>query len=192
MKKPNPSTYLPAILLLALALCTALEHQPRASAQSAPAPAATPAPKAPDLAALQAEIERLKTLLPDQAHAMADVDYHFTNLWFAAEKQNWPLAKFYLDETKSHLNWAVRIRPLRKTAGGQDVDLKVFLQALEASSLNDLKKAVDGKDHAAFTAAYRQMLEGCYSCHVASEKPFLRLHVPEQPEARIIDFVPTE
>ena len=49
----------------------------------------------PDLAALQAEVERLKGMVPDQSHAMKDVACHFTNLWFAAQQQNWPLADFY-------------------------------------------------------------------------------------------------
>lgn len=43
---------------------------------------------------LMKEIEALKRLLPDQAHGMADVDYHFANLWFAAHNENWPLAIF--------------------------------------------------------------------------------------------------
>jgi len=30
------------------------------------------------------------------------VGYHFANLWFAAEKQNWPLANYYLEEKRSH------------------------------------------------------------------------------------------
>ena len=45
----------------------------------------------PDLAALSAELERLKQVVPDQAHAMQDVDYHFTNLWFAGNQGNWDL-----------------------------------------------------------------------------------------------------
>jgi hypothetical protein len=52
-----------------------------------------------ELAALKAEVERLKGLVPDQSHAMKDVGYHFANLWFAAEKKNWPLADFYASET---------------------------------------------------------------------------------------------
>jgi hypothetical protein len=67
-------------------------------------------------------VQTLRERLPDQAHAMADVGYHFANLWFAAEKQNWPLANYYLGETRSHLRWAVRIHPVRKTKAGA-VDL---------------------------------------------------------------------
>src|SRR4051812_34243935 len=71
-----------------------------------------------ELVALKAEIEHLKGLVPDQSHAMHDVGYHFANLWFAADKKNWPLASFYVSETRSHLRWAVRIIPVRKDAQG--------------------------------------------------------------------------
>src|SRR6185295_1108918 len=50
--------------------------------------------------ALQAEINRLKEMVPDQSHAMKDVGYHFANLWFAGQKKNWPLADFYWSETR--------------------------------------------------------------------------------------------
>src|SRR6185369_13558026 len=86
-------------------------------------------PGAPPASALPAEVERLKAVVPDQSHAMADVGYHFANLWFAGNKKNWPLAKFYLDETRSHLKWAVRIIPVRKTKAG-DVDLRGILEAV--------------------------------------------------------------
>jgi len=35
-------------------------------------------------------------ICPINRTPMADVGYHFANLWFAAEKQNWPLADYYL------------------------------------------------------------------------------------------------
>ena len=39
--------------------------------------------------------------------------------------------------------------------------------------------------------AYQQTLAGCYACHTAAERPYLRPKVPEQPETRIIDFEPS-
>src|SRR5882672_3761446 len=95
-----------------------------AQAQSA----TKPTTNAVDMAALQAELALVKSQLPDQAHAMADVGYHFANLWFAGQKKNWPLAKFFLDEARSHLKWAVRIIPIRKTKAGE-VDLRGILEA---------------------------------------------------------------
>ena len=60
------------------------------------------------------DLERLKKLVPSQSHAMADVAYHWTNLWFAAEQKNWPLAEFYFNEARSHMQWTILIRPIRK------------------------------------------------------------------------------
>jgi len=144
-----------------------------------------------DIAALKAEIETLKGKVPDQSHAMKDVAYHFTNLWFAGQKQNWPLAKFYCDETRSHLKWAVRIIPVRKV-NGADFDLRTMLDGLDQSLFAALSKTIDTKSSDDFAKAYKEALTGCYACHVASGKPFLHLKVPEQPEVRIVDFTPTE
>jgi hypothetical protein len=157
---------------------------PEARAAEAP-----PATTNQEIAALRAEVERLKGMVPDQAHAMKDVGYHFANLWFAGEKKNWPLAKFYLDETRSHLKWAVRIIPVRKTKAGE-VDLGGILEAMDNSMLSEIQKSIDAKSVPAFTNAYRLTITGCYACHAASEKPFLRLQMPQQPEAPIIKFEP--
>ena len=87
------------------------------------------------------------------------------------------------------MKWAVRVIPVRKTKGG-DLDLRVILDALDRTVLADTQKAIDARDPEAFTKAYQQTLAGCYSCHTAAEKPYLRPKIPEQPEARIIDFEP--
>jgi hypothetical protein len=144
----------------------------------------------PDPKALAARIEALEGLIPDQAHIMADVGDHFTNLWFAGRAGNWPLADFYLNETRSHLRWAVRRIPVRKDRQGREVKLGPILEAFENSQLTDLKKAIDGKDLAAFERVYRESLTVCYSCHKASDKPYQRPQVPTGPEPRIINSDP--
>jgi hypothetical protein len=180
----RPATTLGALLLLApLTLVTAWAGCDRA----APAAAPNNAKLAEDLAA---EVKALRELLPDQAHVMADVGYHFTNLWFAGEAGNWPLADFYLAETKSHLRWAVRVKPVRKDSKGQDINLANILEAFENSQLAGLKLAVDKKDRQAFEAVYKASLTTCYSCHKASDKPYLRPQVPERPEVGVINFDP--
>jgi len=141
------------------------------------------------LAALQAEVNRLKDISADQSTVMASVAYHYANLWFAAQNENWPLAEFYFDEARSDLHWAVRIIPVRETSAG-DVDLKAILQAVDTSLLSEVGKAIDGKDREKFALSYRQSLEGCYACHKASEKPYLRPQIPERPAVPIINFNP--
>jgi hypothetical protein len=129
-------------------------------------------------------------LLPDQAHAMADVGYHFANLWFAADKHNWPLANYYLGETRSHLKWAVRIHAVRKISTGAEVDLNGILQAVDNTYLAEVGNAIMNKDAAGFETAYRNTLAGCYACHTACEKPFLRPQIPTSPGATILNFDP--
>lgn len=152
--------------------------------------AQAPATKKPDLASLQADIERLKQIVPDQAHAMQDVDYHFTNLWFAASQSNWPLAQFYFGETRSHLRWAVRIIPVRKDNAGKEVKLQDILQAAENGPLKQLEDSIKAKEREKFVAAYEFTLTTCYACHKAADKPYLRPRIPEHPASAIMNFDP--
>jgi hypothetical protein len=146
--------------------------------------------KAPDPAALQRELDLVKSQLADQSHVMEDVSRHFSNLWFAGQKKNWPLATFFLDETRSHLRWAVRVKPIRKNSLGQDINLGSILEGIENTFFAEIKKAIEEKDDHRFATSYRRTLEGCYSCHKASEKPFLRPQMPEAPGAPMLNFDP--
>src|SRR5262249_48804383 len=130
-------------------------------------PAAAPEARPENLAA---RVKALEDLLPSQSHMMADVGEHFTNLWFAGRIGNWPLADFYLGETRSHLHWAVRRIPIRKDNRGQDVNLVNILEAIENGQLIKLKKSIDSKDRSEFETVYKESLTACYSCHKAADK----------------------
>lgn len=152
-----------------------------------PAASAQTVTQAPDL---KAEIDAIKEKLPDQAHAMQDVGYHFSNLWFAGQKRHWDLANFYWSETRSHLHWAVRIIPVRKDNAGLEIKLVDILEAMENGPLKQLGQAIDSKDPETFEKAYRFSVETCYACHKASDKPFIRVQIPTEPETSIINFDP--
>jgi hypothetical protein len=139
---------------------------------------------------VKSDVAQLKDKAGDQAHAMVSVAYHFNNLWFAADAENWPLAEFYWNETRSHLRWAVRIIPVRKDNAGQEVKLQNILEAFESSPLKQLREAIDSKDREKFVSAYRFAVETCYACHKASDKPYLRPRIPEQPAEPAINFDP--
>jgi hypothetical protein len=129
-------------------------------------------------------------MVPDQAHAMKDVGYHYANLWFAGLKTNWPLAEFYWSETRSHLRWAVRIIPVRKDPQGNEIRLAKILDPIDTTSLQQVGDAIKANDSVRFVQTYKKMLDSCYACHLASGKPFLQLQIPQQPEAPIIKFEP--
>lgn len=137
--------------------------------------------------ALQKELDELKQKVAEldnlavrtQSHIMMDVEYQFANLWFAAKAEQWDLAAFYLRETRSHLDWTVRVRPVRKTTGGGTVELRPFQQAIE-SGFTMLGTAVDAHDAQSFESAYRQTLPQCHACHAAAGLGYLEPHIPER------------
>ena len=143
-----------------------------------------------EIAALRADVARLKSVATDQSHVMADVGYHFANLWFAGEKKNWPLAKFYFDETRAHINWAVRVIPIRKDSEGRDVDMKAIWQAIDSSFFTQIGTAIAQKNSDKFVPSYRGAMEGCYTCHKSSSKPYLRPQIPTVPPQPMINFDP--
>ena len=161
--------------------------------KAAPAPAsAAPASPAGDAKAstLEADVAHLKDITPSQSHTMIDVGYHMSNLWFAAQHKNWDLAAFEVDETRNRIRWTIRINPTRKKPDGEIVDIKSIFDGIDATVLPPLKDAVAKKDMRAFEAAYRTMLEACYSCHKASAKPYLRPMIPTAPPQTIINYDP--
>ena len=143
-----------------------------------------------EIAALKVEIEQIKGKLPGQAHAMIDVAYHFTNLWFAGQRGNWPLAQFNFNEVRSHLRWAVRIIPVRKDSAGREIQLADILQAVENTPLKQLETSIQAKDHTKFVSAYEATLQGCYACHKATEKDYLQLKIPDHPADALLEFSP--
>jgi hypothetical protein len=170
------------ILVSAVFACVVLGS---AAAQQGGAPTAA----GDDVAALRAEIERLKSVMPGQAFAMTQVAYNFSNLWFAAHAENWPLAQFYFNETRVRLRWALRVTPVRKISTG-DLELQPYLDALEKDPLARLGEAVAAKSVAQLEGAYRATLESCHACHAASEKAYLELQVPAVPAEPLIRFAP--
>jgi hypothetical protein len=158
-------------------------------AMAVPAPAQQAAAPSDDPAALRAEIERLKSIVPGQATAMTQVAYNFNNLWFAAHAENWPLAQFYANETRVRLRWALRITPVRKISTG-DLELQPYLDTLEKDPLAKVGEAITAKNVAQLETAYRATLEGCHACHTASEKAYLDLQVPTAPAEPLIRFTP--
>jgi len=160
-----------------------------ASAGAAHAQQAAPSPAGDDPAALRAEIERLKSIVPGQATAMTQVAYNFNNLWFAAHAANWPLAQFYASETRARLRWALRITPVRKISTG-DLELQPLLDALEKEPLAKVTEAITAKNVAQLETAYRATLDSCHACHTAIEKPYLELQVPTAPAEPLIRFAP--
>lgn len=157
---------------------------PAASAASPASPGASPG------GTIESDLAYLKDVRPSQSHTMMDVGYQWTNLWFAAEKKNWPLARFYFNETRQHIRWTIKVRPIRKGPDGGPVDLQAIYDAIDSTSMETVKRAIEAKDATSFVAAYKQMLESCYACHKANGLNFLRPAMPAESAQTIINFDP--
>jgi hypothetical protein len=153
------------------------------------ASAPPPADLAATIARLEAETKRLEALVPNQPTVMTHLAYHFTNLWFAAQRGNWPLAGYYLGEVRSNLKWAARIRPVRETPAGE-VDVAGIAEAVDSTELAALAAAVEAKEPAGFARAYDDTITACYACHKAIGKPYLRPRRPASPEVQAINLDP--
>src|ERR1700676_357683 len=96
------------LLTCAIAIGGALACQQAQPAPAAAAPASDGA-AAKELAAMKADIQTLKDKAPSASVAMADVSFHWSNLWFAGQKKNWPLANYYYSEARNHVRCVLRI-----------------------------------------------------------------------------------
>ena len=126
--------------------------------------------------------------MPVQSHTMHDVGYHWANLWFAAEKKNWPLATYFFNEARQAVRWTVLIRPVRQLPGGGTVDIKGIFDSIDPSAFATVQIALEDQDSAAFVSAYKQALTACHSCHSSAGLPFLRPVVPTAPPTTILSF----
>ena len=144
----------------------------------------------PTLESLAADVAQLKAIVPSNSHIMMDVQFHWTNLWFAAQKKNWAFAQYQFNETRGHILWLIRKSPTIRAQDGTDVDIKSIFDAVDTSSLADVKAAIEKKDSARFAATYKTMLESCYSCHKSVGRPYIRPMIPAGPVQTIVNLDP--
>ncbi len=64
------------------------------------------------------DVQRLKDIAPPMSHPMVDVAFNATNLYFAAQKKNWPLANYFLGETRNRMKWETVLNPGPKGTDG--------------------------------------------------------------------------
>jgi hypothetical protein len=146
----------------------------------------------PTMDQLPAEVAQLKALVPSNSHIMMDVQWHWTNLWWAGKKKNWPLAQYYFNETRGHIQWLIRKSPMMKSQLDQkDVDVAGIFDGIDTSSLAAVKTAIENKDSGQFAASYRTMLESCYACHKSVGRPYLRPMIPTVQTQAILNMDPS-
>lgn len=103
---------------------------------------------------------------PSLSDIMAHQQERHIKLWFAGHAGNWPLADYEIGELSDGFD------DVGKMLGGDIVKQHV------GGALDALQKAVDGKDSAAFAAAYDQLSAGCNACHHTLDHAFIVIARP--------------
>jgi hypothetical protein len=151
------------------------------------AKAANATERAQATASAQDDVAHLKDIVPPASHPMVEVGYHMVNLWFAAQKGNWPLANYYLGETRNRMKWEVKLNPGPKGSDGKPIDMESTFDGIDKGSLTAVKDTIAKKNAKEFVAQYKNLLVDCYSCHKNAGRPYLRPMVPTAPGQSIIN-----
>jgi hypothetical protein len=154
--------------------------------RNVPAPSAQAAPTG----AAATDTAFLKSVVPTQSHTMIDAAYHWSNLWFAVDKKNWPLARYFFGEARQSLRWTILLRPVRQLPDGKSVDVKGLFTAFDMSAFAAVQLALEDEDHDAFVTSYKSALDACYSCHVSAGLPYIRPVIPTTPPSTVLSFEP--
>jgi hypothetical protein len=90
-------------------------------------------------------------------------------LWRAGEAQNWNLAAYELDELQEGFDDVVRFHPTHKDA---PLPLSALVPKIMAEPMQQVRRAVEAKDHDAFVGAYDGLTNACNACHQATNFGF--------------------
>ena len=94
-------------------------------------------------------------------------------LLLAGHEQNWPYAKYELKELNEAFERVARAVPRYK-----GLPMGGMIDAIAKGPMDELAKAIDGKDEVAFDAGYEKLTQGCNACHQAANVGMVVIKVP--------------
>ncbi|HLO14980.1 MAG TPA: hypothetical protein VK206_09125, partial [Anaerolineales bacterium] len=126
----------------------------------------------------------LWNIQPGLGTVMIEYGNRLSRLWFAANAENWDMAKYQLDEMTEIQEVGEITRPARAP----------MLKAFEDAYLKPIDDAILAKDKAAFTTAVNNAITGCNGCHAASSGTnwtsykYVEVQTPKIDPASYIDW----
>lgn len=123
---------------------------------------------------LEAKIDSLQikldsTYKPGFGEFMRGVQLHHAKLWFAGINQNWPLAKFELDEIREALTDIQKY----DTDRPETTVIPMINEAMD--SITNVVKQQNVKQ---FRNAYSLLTSTCNDCHVATQHEYNVIKIP--------------
>jgi hypothetical protein len=147
--------------------------QPASPVPPAPRSAAAPPPSAVPVVMTMGDL--MNTL----------VQPRHLKLGLAGQAQNWPLAKYALEQLRAAFANIVSAKP--KFSGMPVGDL---VDVALTPPLNAVDAAIKQQDPQKFAAAYDQLGQGCNACHMELDHPYVVIKTPDASAFPNQDFKP--
>lgn len=148
-----------------------------ATAASQTAPSAPPGPPPTAVPVVMTMGDLMNTL----------VQPRHQKLGLAGQAQNWPLAKYALEQLRAAFANIVAAKP--KFSGmpvGQLVDVAL------TAPFNAVDAAIKFQDEKKFAAAYAQVTQGCNACHMELDHPYVVIKPADTSAFPNQDFSPRQ
>lgn len=116
-------------------------------------------------------VDELASVQPGMARLMDELSRRVWTLFYAAKAENWDLAAYMARESEKLLATMALVRPKYKE------DLEAFVRG----DLARIAAAIQGRDWAAFEAAYRDAIRTSDVYHDKYNKRFIRFRLPDRP-----------
>ena|SRR5688572_1019613 len=134
-----------------------------------------------DLGKAKVTLDQLGLSQPGMARLMAELGPRMHRLYYAAQAGNWPLARYFLNESRSLLKISTVVRPKYAESMAR------FLE----EDVPPVVKAIDDEDWAAFERAFEAMVERGNDYHGEYGKGYIRWRTPDTPPPDL-DLAPRE
>ena len=106
---------------------------------------------------------------PGLGEIMTLTQMRHAKLWLAGQAANWPLASYELDELQEGMQDAATFHPTHKDA---ELPIPDLIDKMMKDPIQQLEKALDAHDAAAFTRSFDALTEACNACHRATKFGF--------------------
>ena len=103
------------------------------------------------------------------------VQSRHAKLGIAGREQNWPLAAYAVHELKDALEKIAHLKPRFRNYSVADM-----MASTVDAPITAIEQATKAQDANGFAAAYARLTDGCNSCHVALNHPFVVIKAPDQ------------
>jgi len=121
--------------------------------------------------------------MPRLGDIMGTVQLRHFKLWFAGDRENWPLAQYELQQIRDSFSDAAVLY--------QNVPIGNIEITMVEKPLADVDDAIKAKNRAKFTHGFSDLTATCNHCHEAAKVGFIVVRIPTASPFSNQSFSPT-